>query len=193
MICQTRHIIMPGGRMLITMMYLYAFPFIGILMLMILGAALAGIIYDIRWAIVSLMILFIVAPFLMSYLYFFHGLRPLTASNKANHTISFEDDAFTLSIFGKKEDDAGYEDREDKEPEPSGREEETADNHLKSEEWIIRHQFTVPYSLKDRLIAGSDGYIILFRTPHKGFLWLPYDSFNHPEDMRNVIKKFEKL
>lgn len=64
-------------------------PVICILALLILAGIILALTVDIRWGILALMIVFIVTPMVMAFLYFYYGLRPESFVNVMPHKVFF--------------------------------------------------------------------------------------------------------
>lgn len=64
-------------------------PIICILALLILAGIILALTVDIRWGILALMIVFIVTPMVMAFLYFYYGLRPESFVNVMPHKVFF--------------------------------------------------------------------------------------------------------
>lgn len=200
----TEIICMSRSRLIATMFYLYGCLPLTVLSVMAVGALIAGIIIDVRWAIVFLMVVFIVTPLLMGFLYFFHGLRQTTASNVVPHTLLFTDNRFTIRILEeKKKEDPDSEEpdsymkatpKAEDDTEDKTKEEETSDaeKKLKEEkELTTRYEFSIPYSAIERYQSGRDGFIISLKKPHQGFIWLPYTAFSKREDMEMALRRIQ--
>ena len=53
---------------------------------------------DARWGILALMCVFLITPLVMAFLYFFYGLRELTACNTLRHKVILEGDSLVIDI-----------------------------------------------------------------------------------------------
>ncbi|MCM1428174.1 MAG: hypothetical protein NC097_00055 [Clostridium sp.] len=76
----------------------YAFWPIISLFTAVVALTVIGIFVDLRWLIVGLALLFLVAPMLMAFLYIFYALRPFTAYNILPHTIASHPEGLLLTI-----------------------------------------------------------------------------------------------
>ncbi|MDE6336121.1 MAG: hypothetical protein K2L34_06090, partial [Muribaculaceae bacterium] len=101
----TEIICMSRSKLITTLFYLYGWLPITILGILAIVALIAGIAIDVRWAIIFLMVVFIITPLLMSFLYFFHGLRPTTAANVVPHTLIFTNNGITIRILEEKKEE----------------------------------------------------------------------------------------
>lgn len=179
-------ICMERGRLMATLFYLHARPLILILSLLALALLAAGIFIDIRWAIVFLMIVFIVAPMAMSFLYFYHGLKPATAANVVPHYITFTPEGFSLDII-EREADPKWNDDTEQEPESGEEDKNDQESEVKEKETKIRYTIPYPYPSIKQCRPGRDGYIITFDDSAAGFVWIPYTLLAGQADMKNII------
>lgn len=184
---ETEVIRMSNSRLIVTMFYLYSLCPIVILVILAVAAITAGIVYDIRWAIVFLLVVFIVTPLLMTFLYFYHGLRSSTASNVTPHTLLFSHEGITVKILEVDDKPLDPDDNTpDAEEQPCSTD-ENKPRHSSPKHYSLRHKLFFPYAGIDRYRAGRDGFIITLREPEKGFLWLPYDSFGNLETLQYAL------
>ncbi len=203
-VAATEVICMNRSRLIATMFYLYGWLTLTVLGVLAVGALVAGIVIDVRWAIVFLMVVFIVTPLLMSFLYFFHGLRPTTAANVVPHILLFGNDEFTIRILEKEKEDNSDGDSNTKEEcnpkeknwskKNSRGDEETSNEEQdpKSDiEYVTRYEFSLPYSDIERYQSGRDGFIISIKKPQQGFIWLPYTAFGKREEMETALKHIQ--
>ncbi|MDE6794513.1 MAG: hypothetical protein K2J63_04325 [Muribaculaceae bacterium] len=198
-------ICMSRSKLITTLFYLYGWLPITILGILAIVALIAGIAIDVRWAIIFLMVVFIITPLLMSFLYFFHGLRPTTAANVVPHTLIFTNNGITIRILEEKK-----EEESDIEVDPKAQNDAAtnagndADTELgkdvltekvtkaeKEKEIITRYEFSIPYTSIDRYQLGRDGFIISLKQPQQGFIWLPYAVFSKREDMETALKRIQ--
>lgn len=165
---ETRLFKMGRSRLITTLLYLYCGWAIMTLVVVAISALLAGIFVDLRWAVVFLMILFLIAPFLMVFLYFYHGLRPSTALNVVEHYLIFKDEGIIIRLLDKIE------------PEDN--------DSVENTKWTVRYEHFYPFRMIDSCISGSNGYIIRLRKPESGFIWLQYDAFKEPSDLNRALQ-----
>ncbi|MCM1152175.1 MAG: hypothetical protein NC328_00770 [Muribaculum sp.] len=57
-----------------------------------------GIFVDLRWIIVALMIICIIAPMIAAFLYIWHALKPVTAINTLPHSIRETPDSLIITV-----------------------------------------------------------------------------------------------
>lgn len=133
----------------------------------VVGVAL-GIAVDLRWFIVGLMIVFIIIPMLMAFMYYYHGLRRECLVNSVDHTLIVEDGGITVRMFFPSVDNTA---------------EDGGDAGLNEEERVVHFDYKdmKPFGIGVKSIAIS------FRKPLKGFLWMPFDAFGSPEETERVL------
>lgn len=145
------------------------------------GTALA-IGVDIRWLIVALMVLLIIAPGLLSLLYLFRGTQPTTALNRTLHNVEITPEGIRIFIY------------EEVRRKPAEDEEDTTKEDEKSdgdeEPFMIREAF-IPISEISRYRANSSAVILKFHTPG-AFLILPYSAFPSEDALRRAVEVLTK-
>lgn len=147
------------------MVSLYGKPWlVGSVILVALSTVFALTI-DLRWAIIALIILFLVTPALLMFLYFFYGLNPVSAINVIDHRIRISDKGIEIDLFQTFLD------------EESGKE-------------ALRLSSTQNFAFEslEETVTGLSSIIMSLRRPGKGFLWLPAHSYASPEDFAQAAK-----
>lgn len=157
---RTKNIKMPAKKMLSTLFLQYGMPWIiitisGVLIFMILGLAL-----NYRFYLLSLIWIFLFVPLILVFLYFFHGLRPLTTFNVMPHHLVFDDDILKVRLSEKAEEDSG----EEKE---------------RFKEYEVKKSSFVEYKL-------GGNYALLF-FDRQGWLWLPLEAFHSIDCFRKTL------
>ena len=136
----------------------YGRPWIIGLASLLLAAAIASAA-SWMFAVAGLMIALVVAPGIMAVLYFAYALKPATAINVLPHIMVFADSEIQVIVEPMQTVDG----KPDKAPKVIG--------------------FAVA-EIKETA-TRSDGICIYIGT--KGFLWVPYYSFESPDSLRQVI------
>ena len=134
----------------------------GIIIFLILG-----LLFSYKFFILCLVWLFFISPMEIAFLYFYYGMRPLTAFNTIPHTIDFSPDKITYHFIPL--------DQEEKEKELEQHSERTY--HLETSEY-------------QNFKTGPD-YVLLF-FGDKGWIWLPVDAFEKHDDFKTVISILQK-
>lgn len=164
---------MPPKKML-TVLYLNhgitwtLFTIIGIVIFICLG------IVDFRFYFLALIWLFLFTPLIIAFLYFFYGMKPLTAFNSMPHKIIFNDNDFIIRFFHDKEieNDEESSEREDQE----NKEEE-------SKEYTVRNEDI------EKIKTGSDSVILI--SKENGWIWVPFYAFTNFDDLKLCLNKFK--
>lgn len=164
---------MSGKKLILTLFYLYGGWASITLAFLALPALAAGIFIDLRWLIVFLMILFLVTPMLMVFLYFYHGLRQSTASNIVEHKLLFTQTGIIFRLFEKAEDEENSEEE-------------------KREKWSVRSEKFYAYDQVTNYKTAYDGVLLMLTAPEKGFIWLPYNAFHKPSLFQEAINCLKK-
>lgn len=164
---ETEMIRMSGKKLTLTLFYLYGSWAMITLILLAVPALAAGIFIDLRWLIVFLMLLFLVTPMLMVFLYFYHGFRQSTASNIVEHKLIFSEKGISFRIFEKIEDEEG-------------------------EKWTLRYEKLYSSDIVNGFKTSSDGVLIMLTAPEKGFIWLPYNAFGDKKTFQTAIGNLKK-
>lgn len=84
---------------------LYSLPWLLPFALFLMSALLAGVLIDLRWMIVFLMLLFIVLPMLISFFYFNYGMREVTVYNSVEHRLLFGEERLSFSVRKGEEEE----------------------------------------------------------------------------------------
>lgn len=117
-----------------------------------------GIAIDPRFFVLALIWVFLVIPMLTAFLYFFYGMKPLTAFNLIEHNVLFTDKEIQLN-FPRKEN------------------EENRTSDLK--------EYKIPNSDFESIKTGPDYIIVNFRN--QGWMWLPLEAFTSIDELNKVV------
>lgn len=80
---------------------------IGIIVLSVLGFAL-----DMSYFILALMVLFLVLPMIVAFLFFVYGMKSINSVNMSRHSITENESGLTIEIYAKEGEHAGDSDKE---------------------------------------------------------------------------------
>ncbi len=188
-IFETRRFRMERSRLSATLLVLYGKWTLVILGIITIGLLCCGILFDVRWVIVALMVIFIVSPAILCYLYFFHGFRKSTVVNSIPHTLIFTPDALIAKVLKRIEEDESTKEEATVIEDQISKKEERSNGEEKFEE---HYRLTFPYGSIKSCIPGRQGYIISLLAPEKGFLWMPYDAFPNQQDLTEVTAHLRK-
>lgn len=192
-------------QLIATMLLLYSGPVLMILSALALPALLAGIFLDLRWLVVFMMIVFLLTPMLLTFLYFFHGLRMSTSSNVVPHSLAVSDQGITVTLYdrvdlkdgseenGSNEDEEVTDTKEDKEDREDNKGNVENNNGKGRCEYKYRSEKLYPFSLIADLKIASKGQIIQLKSPEKGFVWLMPDGFPTRDDYAGAVRFIRNL
>lgn len=133
-----------------------------------------GWLVDLRFLILSAMIIFIVTPMIIGYLYYYHALGKYYHFNVVDHNISLGDNGLLVRMYF-----------------PVIKDLDMVESESGIKDWksckII--EYTIRYS--DFSGCDSDSKSALFHigNPVKGFLWLPVSAFESLEKFNDTVNK----
>lgn len=144
-----------------------------ILTLLLAVSLVLGIWSDMRFFIIILMVIFIVCPMILGFMYYYYGLGERCYFNVTEHTISLTDKAIRIDMYF---------------PEFQGEGEVGAESEDKEkEERCIEKYFD--YSLLHRFLVRRNSVVIpLGDNRIDGFLWLPETAFETPYEFTSAVK-----
>lgn len=149
-----------------------------------LPALLAGIFLDLRWLVVFMMVIFLFTPMLLTFLYFFHGLRFSTSSNVVPHALDISSQGIKVTLFDKIDRESDMESREEEK-----RRTEDENGNI----WEYRSEKLYSMAQLVDIKVVSTGEIIQFKHPEKGFIWISPEAFSSRDeycDAMRFIRKF---
>lgn len=125
------------------------------------ASILPGIFIDVRFLIIALMVVLIISPMMLVFLYYSYGLRRECFINTIPHTVLVEEDTVKVRI---------YTDRESED----------------ESEWKYRELF---FPKEDFGKYKIDGDAVEFELgkPKRGFLWLPLSAYGDPSGYRTAV------
>lgn len=127
-----------------------------------------GAIWDLRIIILGLMLIFLVIPMLLSFVYFRYGLTLEYALNTLPHTLTFSHEGILVKTFKRKEEEA------------------------ESDELITDRTFRYSKAMISGIESDGSGVYICIKSTEQGkrqshgSLLLPYSAFS-PEDYRRAL------
>lgn len=155
---QTQMLRMRQSVFIKEMLRLYGMPWITAFSVLLVSSVALIIFNDLKWAVVTFMIVCIAAPIIMAFFYIYHGMRPVTVINTLPHTLRFDKDAIIATLFSEsKNENTG-------EPEYSE---------------LSRRR--LPYSELEKYKTGLTSILLPFRGGEKGFIWLPVSAFENKD------------
>lgn len=161
------------SKFLMLMAECYALRPLTALAIAALVAAALGIAIDLRWLIIGLMVVCIVTPMVIAFLYFNYGLRPESFVNIVPHTVRIEPGAVCVeAVFRENAAD-------DNDPPDDS---ERPDLEEKRVNWRFPIDPALPYT------PLSSAIRINLTRDFRGFIYVPYESFTHEENLRAAIE-----
>lgn len=148
---------------------------------------------DFRYAVLALMILFIVIPMLAALLYINYALAPKRSFNTMPHRLTLTERVVRVEILGpaRKEDvEEKIEDRRDEDREEENREEKKQEEKNKVELEPVG-VLEIAYSELGSYRVGAD-YVIVPVSGKQGFIYLPAFAFEEPATMKRFLKEIYK-
>ena len=168
--------VMPRGFFFRSMAVIYGWPWlVAMLAAFFLGVGVWLASADVRWFIVSLMMVFIVFPMLAAFLYFSHGLRAESFFNVVPHRLSICEGGLEAVMFSLPESEE-KETHEEAAPSESGEREENSPQ-------VIGRVF-LPYASMRGYRVGQDSVTI---PCGGGLIWLPMSAFASKAHMERMI------
>lgn len=171
---------MRGASFAVEMMFRYSgIWLLGLFVLALLGIIL-GVTVDLRILVVGLMVIFVVFPMVLAFLYYYFGLRKECFINTIPHSLLITDDGLTVRMFF-------YPDNKGQDGDVV---EESSDNNESSDTDVIpqiREEF-FSYSQMLPYRIGSKSVTIPLRSPAKGFIWIPADAFDDNAELASALE-----
>lgn len=167
---------MSAGRFAIELLFRYAWIWLLSLSLFAVAGIVLGVTVGLLWLVAALLIICIVLPMVLGFLYYFYGLRKECFVNTVPHRLILCEDGIACRLWIKetKEDSRQHMD----------------DVSDKSE---IRFRDEVfPFSKMARFIIGKDSAIVPLKKPASGFLWIPADSFADAGHLTLLLQKLDE-
>ncbi len=172
------------------LVYLHGTWPIALILVLILVAVVLAFAFDSRFAIVALMVVFLIAPLAMAWLWLYWGLRPEYRFNVAWHTLRLDPDGITVTLLKPVYETV---DTEIEEPEDG---ESTAEESRKTREkitgWERGKEMRFERAVLGRYLTGGDGITIPVNMG-QGFIAVPRSIFTSEgeySDFLNQIVSF---
>lgn len=154
---------MGAGKFAVELIFRYSWIWLLSCSLLAVGGIVLGIAIDLRWLVVALMIIFIVIPFVLAFLYYFYGLRRECYVNTILHRFIVREDGLVCRLY-------------------------ILDSNSENERTYRTRDEFFPYTSMKRFVIGNNSAVIPLRSPAKGFLWIPADSFNNTDHLSALLK-----
>lgn len=152
-----------------------------------------GIILDVRFYFLALIWVFLFLPLVIAFLYFYYGLRPLTAFNSIPHSVTLSGKTLHIDFYDvrKPEKPASQDESEEAAESPVGskkkKNRKETDGTEPEIEYVKDEGKGYDSGLDEfgEIKTGAD-YILLI-SGKKGFLWLPVSAFASPSDFQTSL------
>lgn len=145
-------------------------------------SAVLGIFIDFRWLIVSLMLIFIVAPAMAAMLYFNYGMRPECFVNILDHRVTFSGNELVVTAYIREPQEEAEEEAVDSEESPDKEE-------VPRREVVYRFRCARPAKYE----VGTKTLTIIPAAPAKGFIIVPFDAFEEKEEAARVLAALKDI
>lgn len=167
---------MSGKGFALELLFRYAWIWLLSLSMFAVAGLVLGIMVDLRWLVAALMIVCIVLPLVLGFLYYYYGLRRECFVNTVSHRLIVGESGIICRLWlkGKKND--------------TNEEAEIANNDVC--EIRFRDEF-FPYESMGKFVMGKDSALVPLKKPLSGFLWIPSDAFTEPDHLSLLLRKLD--
>lgn len=152
------------------MFLLYGKPWLIGGTVLLVTAILLSVFIDIRWLIIALMLVFIISPMILAFLFFYYGMNSVSTLNATHHNVEFHDNKIVVNIFMNDSPPSLPDKNDVPDEEGSGFNEE-----IKFEK---RSQITIDCSYIKNYIVGTNAVILRTNVSGDGFLIIPMKVFD---------------
>lgn len=167
---------MGAANFMTHLVFSYAGPWLLALSATAVVGVAFGIAVDLRWFVVGMMVVFLVIPMLMGFMYYYYGLRRECLVNSVPHALVVEDDGIRVRmLFRQNNDDAGKQDGDD-----------GVDENQAEPEYLERFEFFSYSDMRPPKI-GTKSVVIPLHHTASGFLWIPFDAFGDMASLEEVL------
>lgn len=158
---------MSGGRFAAELVFRYAGVWLLLLSATAVTGVALGIAVDLRWMIAALMVVFIIIPMVLAFLYYYYGLRRECFVNMLPHRIVVEDEGISVRL------------------------KLSSAECQENKECSYRNEF-FSFSEMQPYRIGTDSVIIPFKAPVRGFIWIPADAFDDTAVLTSALEMIDK-
>lgn len=125
----------------------------------VIGSIAAVAASDLRWLLFVFFIILVAAPVILSNTYYSYGMRRECYFNSSPHTAVVTETGIVIRIFGTTE-----------------------------EVPVLLREEVFVTDMLGRVEVMTDGMIVEIVKPHKGFIWIPEDAYNTPEEYTKALR-----
>lgn len=181
---KTHPFVTASGDYLSVLMSLWLPRYGWIILIPLVACAAVGIVYDERFLLIALMLLFIVVPMLMSFLYTYYMLTPEARRAVLRKEVEIRDgESLRLVYLPKEKPDDGKKDESRRMLLPIAREEERNPEPVKE---IIPDPELIAWSDVIRVRFTSRFRVYVLRGPRLSFLLIPHSAIPRTEAEKSV-------
>lgn len=167
---------MSGKRFAMELLFRYAWLWLLSLSLFAVAGLVLGIVVDLRWLVAALMIVCIVLPMVLGFLYYYYGLRRECFVNTVPHRMIVGDNGILCRLRIKEIKNTSDSDQ-------------IADSDHDAVRF--RDEF-FPYESMEKFIIGKDSALVPLKKPFSGFLWIPADAFTDTDHLSLLLRKLDQ-
>lgn len=146
-----------------------------------LAGLILGIAVDLRFFLASFMVIFIIAPLVLIFIYYYFGLKKECYVNAVNHSIIIHPSHIEAKLVFNTPKDIDTENG-DEENSPF------ADSKKSVDSETISRSETFEFSEFREVRLGLDSITLEFLPSRKGFVWIPAFAFDDPKDYHAAYK-----
>lgn len=132
--------------------------------------------FDIRLIIIAFLIVLIVFPAIVGFLYYSYALSRECFINRIPHSVRIADDSLEVTLYIKESQDESQDESEE-------------DNE---ESYRTRKEIFSPGNI-GKLKINTDGAFLTINDRHKGFLFIPYEAFEYKGDFITLTKRLKSI
>lgn len=149
-------------------------------------AALAIALADVRYAILALMVVCIIAPMVLVMLYFYYALKPDVVFNVLPHSLELTPEGIKVTLFECKEKEV--EDKNVKEADDGENVSETEEEKEGSKEepeYVAISERFISYDSLSRYEVGLND--VIYHLGDTGYLFITQTAFASGEDFKDFV------
>lgn len=167
----TDRIVIPPKKILLSLILEYGMVWIMAGLCLCLSFIVLGFIIDFRFYFLALFSVFVIIPLILAFIYFYHGLKPLTAYNVIPHSIEIDNNDLKINLFG-----GGGSDKD------STNEEGLQEN---------RRQIEMKNYKVSKIKTGTDYFLVFMNSPVEGILHVPVGCMEDPIHFKKLFNYFQ--
>lgn len=178
---ESREIKMGAAKFAVEMLFRYGWFWLICLSAIAICGIVFGIVIDLRILFVGLMFVFIIIPLVLVFLYYYYGLSQEAIINTSPHTFIIDNSGIVAKLVFRSEPDIPLKS-------DNFNERENAEDKDSSEQVLFNtREVFFAYENMDYPRFGLNSLIIPFILPSKGFIWIPFDSFETVEKTTDIL------